>query len=43
MNRERLSSNNTEAGKPAWKVERERELARKRKIGEKLSGQLLLR
>ena len=38
MDSERLSSNNTEAGKPAWKVERERELARKRKIGEKVIG-----
>lgn len=36
MNRERLSSNNTEAEKPAWKVEREKDLARKKNTAKKV-------
>lgn len=40
MNKERLGGNYAadETEKPAWKVERERDLARKRKIGEVVMG-----
>lgn len=38
MNSEKLGGGNTEAEKPDWKVEREQDLARKRKIGEVALG-----